>query len=144
MPHRRGELRSPVKSIYTKSGRTQFAPTKYIVFLWVVKTGRRGNRPLRKYIQIVIKPKCHTVGENCVLPHNRSVEGAGVRWTPLRQQKHRPNRQVRPPLSTKYHLGFNVPRRAGVYSCRMPNRRFTPTLKKECRGRHSLQNNIKV
>ncbi len=30
-----------------------------------------------------------------------SVEGAGVRWTPLRQQKHRPKRQVRPPLPTK-------------------------------------------
>ena len=39
-----------------------------------------------------------------------SVGGAGVRWTPLRQQKHRPNRQVRPPLPTKYHLGLIVPR----------------------------------
>ena len=137
MPHRRGELRSPVKSIYTKSGRTQFAPTKYIVFLWVVKTGRRGNRPLRKYIQIVIKPKCHTVGENCVLPHNRSVEGAGVRWTPLRQQKHRPNRQVRPPLPTKYHLGLIVPRmkrieaKAGERSS--PLRYDYEKIRRECR-----------
>ena len=56
MQHRRGELCSPVKRIYTKSRRTQFAPTKYIVFLWVVKKGRRGNRPQQNIIKVLIYP----------------------------------------------------------------------------------------
>ena len=64
----------------------------------------------------------------------------------------------------KKHLGFNVPRRAGVipllgemsakqtkgsaesqiYSCRIPNRRFVSAEKTGRRGRRPLRNNIEV
>ena len=103
MQHRRGELCSPVNRIYTKSGRTQFAPTGYDCFFAVMKH-KKGTPRRRSFKRLI---------------DFWSVEGAGVRWTPLRQQKHRPNRQVRPPLPTKKTKCNTVGE-----NCVLPNKLF--------------------